>query len=66
MNDRQASSGIIRIRIRIVGKQMQPVRIESMRQFSLGFALKCMEILLFVDAEKRYAVPYIATNTYIC
>lgn len=45
---------------------MQPVRIESMRQFSLGFALKCMEILLFVDAEKRYAVPYIAANTYIC
>ena len=44
MNDKQASSGIIRIRIRIVGKQMQPVRIKSMRQFSLDFALKCMEI----------------------
>lgn len=45
---------------------MQPVRIESMRQFSLGFALKCMEILLFVDAEKRYAVPYIVADFYIC
>ena len=44
MNDRQASSDIIKIRMRIVGKQMQPVRIESMRQFSLGFALKCMVI----------------------
>ena len=43
MNDRQALSGIIKIRIRMVGKQMRPVRIESMRQFSLGFALKYME-----------------------
>ena len=56
MNDRQASSGIIRIRIRIVGKQMQPMRIESMRQFSLDFALKCMEISLFVDPKKTACI----------
>lgn len=44
MNDKQASSGIIKIRIQMVGKQMQPVRIKSRQQFSLDFALKCMEI----------------------
>ena len=66
MNDRQASSGIIKDKNMNGGKTNAACANRKHAAIFPWFRTKMYGNMLFVDAEKQYAVPYIATNTYIC
>jgi hypothetical protein len=66
MNDRQASSGIIKDKNMNGGKTNAACANRKHAAIFPWFRTKMYGNMLFVDAEKRYAVPYIAANTCIC
>lgn len=65
MNDRH-SSGIIKDKNTNGGKTNAACANRKHAAVFPWFRTKMYGNMLFVDAKKRYAVPYIAANTYIC